>query len=271
MIKLLAVDLDGTCLDDNNNFPLPTLNALKKAQKSGVEVVICTGRAFDCLPTAIKKESFYRYAICSNGALIFDREKGERIYNNSVNYLEFIPILKECQSLNLGITLTVGCQHIIEGEKLYLMAKSFFKSDVDKSILTADAVSYLLSRKENVEEIQIFYSSKNLSQINSMIEKYKTLSSSLSSLYVEFYALNGGKGSGLKVLAKALNIEREEIAVCGDSPNDIPMFKEAGLKFCVANASDSLNELSTHQVESSNEFGVKTAVDIILNLNENFS
>ena len=69
MIKLLAVDMDGTCLNSKGKMTDKTLEALKKAAESGVIVVPTTGRNITCLPKRIQGESFYRYVISSNGAL----------------------------------------------------------------------------------------------------------------------------------------------------------------------------------------------------------
>ena len=44
MIKLLAIDMDGTCLDQRSRMTDRTLDVLRKAAKAGITVVPCTGR-----------------------------------------------------------------------------------------------------------------------------------------------------------------------------------------------------------------------------------
>ena len=68
MIKILAVDMDGTCLDSNGQMAPETLQALKTAAEKGVLVVPTTGRNVNCLPKALKNQDFYRYIISSNGS-----------------------------------------------------------------------------------------------------------------------------------------------------------------------------------------------------------
>ena len=45
MVKLIAIDLDGTLLDKGKYISEKNIEALKFAQKRGIEVVIATGRA----------------------------------------------------------------------------------------------------------------------------------------------------------------------------------------------------------------------------------
>ena len=44
MIKLIALDLDGTLTDDKKNITPHTLSALLEAQSQGVRVVLASGR-----------------------------------------------------------------------------------------------------------------------------------------------------------------------------------------------------------------------------------
>ena len=50
MIKLLAIDMDGTCLDQRSRMTDRTLDVLRKAAKAGITVVPCTGRNLGCIP-----------------------------------------------------------------------------------------------------------------------------------------------------------------------------------------------------------------------------
>ena len=52
-MKLLAIDMDGTCLNSKRKLTDETLDALIKAKKEGVEIVPITGRPFNFLPKSI--------------------------------------------------------------------------------------------------------------------------------------------------------------------------------------------------------------------------
>ncbi|TAI19775.1 Cof-type HAD-IIB family hydrolase, partial [Bacillus velezensis] len=44
-MKLIAIDLDGTLLNSKHQVSLENENALRQAQRDGIEVVVSTGRA----------------------------------------------------------------------------------------------------------------------------------------------------------------------------------------------------------------------------------
>ena len=43
-IKLIAIDIDGTLINDQRQITPKTVTALKKASAAGIKVVLCTGR-----------------------------------------------------------------------------------------------------------------------------------------------------------------------------------------------------------------------------------
>ena len=71
-IKMLAFDLDDTALDGNGQLAPETREAFIKAAEAGIEPVIASGRSFYSLPQELLEVPGIRYAICSNGANLFD-------------------------------------------------------------------------------------------------------------------------------------------------------------------------------------------------------
>ena len=70
MIKLLALDLDGTLLNSSGKIPEANKQAIKKAEEKGVLVTIATGRRFrDALPVGLELE-LNATLITYNGALL---------------------------------------------------------------------------------------------------------------------------------------------------------------------------------------------------------
>jgi HAD superfamily hydrolase (TIGR01484 family) len=69
MIKLLALDLDGTLLNSKGKVPEENRNAIRAAEERGVLVTIATGRRFrDGRPLGIELE-LNAPLITHNGAL----------------------------------------------------------------------------------------------------------------------------------------------------------------------------------------------------------
>ena len=75
-IRLIAVDLDGTVLNDRKQLTPRTAAALTAAAARGVEIVPATGRTAAGLPAELLALPGVRYAITSNGARMMDLAAG---------------------------------------------------------------------------------------------------------------------------------------------------------------------------------------------------
>ncbi|MEI8003540.1 MAG: phosphoglycolate phosphatase [Methanothrix sp.] len=73
------------------------------------------------------------------------------------------------------------------------------------------------------------------------------------------------KGTGLSRIAKRMNIELSEFAAIGDSNSDLPMFRLAGFRASVGNASKELKEISDYVAKA--DYGNGFA-EIINHMNE---
>lgn len=72
------------------------------------------------------------------------------------------------------------------------------------------------------------------------------------------------KGVGLETAAKILNIDPKEIAVIGDSQNDIAMFQAAGISYAVGNAHPLLKAQASSVTKQSFGKGCADAIRSIL-------
>lgn len=74
---------------------------------------------------------------------------------------------------------------------------------------------------------------------------------------------NSSKGNGIEILAKHLNIKKEEIVVMGDGGNDLSMFEVAGYKVAMANGSEILKSKADYVTATNDEDGVAKALEKI--------
>ncbi|MCY8128248.1 Cof-type HAD-IIB family hydrolase, partial [Bacillus spizizenii] len=71
-MKLIAIDLDGTLLNSKHQVSLENENALRQAQRDGIEVVVSTGRAHFDVMSIFKPLGIKTWVISANGAVIHD-------------------------------------------------------------------------------------------------------------------------------------------------------------------------------------------------------
>ena len=97
-IKLLAVDMDGTCLDGRSRMSRETVEALREAARAGITVVPATGRNLHCLPHRLAGErDIYRYVISSNGAVVTDCRTGKDLFRSMIPKETALGLLRDCR------------------------------------------------------------------------------------------------------------------------------------------------------------------------------
>ncbi len=76
-MKLIALDLDGTLLNNKSIISKKNAEAIKYAQDKGIEITISTGRPHFDVCSICKKANISTHIIGSNGASIHFKDKKE--------------------------------------------------------------------------------------------------------------------------------------------------------------------------------------------------
>ena len=262
MNKMLAVDMDGTCLNDKNIISEENLKALRVASHKSIIVVPTTGRALSCLPHQLKGESFYHYVISSNGALLTDIDNNCKLFRALLANEMVISLLEAVEDLKLGISIHANDELILQGKLLAAMGRISYGVDAKQALVVKDVCEYLKVKKCDVEEVQLFFfSDKTRDSLKEILNKYKNIEYAFSDKYVELYSRNANKGNALAALAKKLNIDLKDIACIGDSENDLSMFDVAGFKMAMGNAIDELKNKADVCLNNNNENGVADGIN----------
>lgn len=263
MIKLLAVDMDGTCLDGRSRMSGENLAALRRAAQAGILVVPTTGRSLSCLPYRLRSEKFFRYVISSNGAQVTDLHTGESLFQALIPKRRAMRLVQLAQSLPVSITAHVEQKYLVRGRAFWLMGRVVFGPDAAASICVGNMNRVLRQQAADVEELQFyFFTGRTGRKLRCMLERYAPdCRWAFTDQYVEIFSNNASKGAALAALAARLNIPKEQIACIGDGENDLPMFEAAGLRIAMGNAVPQLKEKASQVSRSNRHNGVAYAID----------
>lgn len=279
MIKLLAVDMDGTCLDRRSRMTDATLEALRKAAGRGVIIVPTTGRNLECIPHRLaagtlfttgamdekKNRDLFRYVISSNGACVTDIRERKEIFRAPVPADDVLPLLRECGKLRLGIASHIRHRYLLEGRFLTMAGRLVYGKDARGVCCVRSMEEFIRKGGYKVEEFQFYFFSPGAEQdVRSVLEKYPDLRAAYTGIYVEVYSKDASKGRALAELARHLDIRKEEIACIGDGENDLSMFEAAGLRIAMGNAVEDLKKQADYVTDSNARDGAAKAVEWIL-------
>ena len=263
MYKAVFVDIDGTLVDENKNVSFKTMNAIKKAKESGIEVIICSGRpryssiAFQELCDASK------YLICTNGSEIYDCNTHQVLYKSAIDIedckvlYEFIEANDMVIKLGFGISRAVNKSEYIDKNEIVL------DEDIETFLSKNDVVQITLSSVDyqKIEEIKaIIQSRPNIKVANEFT--WEVNSQKLHSVHCT--NANISKGNAMAGLCKFLKIDLKQAVAIGDGINDISMIKMAGLGVAMGNASDEIKQVANMVTSSNEESGVGEVLEMIL-------
>lgn len=271
-IKLIALDLDGTFLNEKKEITEGNRRAILDASRIGVKSVVSTGRPYSGLDVQEFLEMGMEYAITVNGAEIYRLADRRCMYAEGMENNRAREIISELKKYDIRIDfLMEGCgygERLAEGRVEELGLPDVMKNYIRKTrILLDDMEAFIKEKNVGISKITLnFYLEEDGTYRDyEKVEKYlETLEdiSFLSGGYHNLEITKKGvhKGKSLEVLADMLGIPVSETMACGDSENDIDMIKAAGVGVAMANASEETKEAADYITLSNEEDGVAFAI-----------
>lgn len=265
-IRLLALDLDGTVLDDEKRISPRTAAALARAMARGVTVIPATGRTASGIAPEFLTLPGIRYAVLSNGARVEDLTEGKTLFR------QYMPVglaLQACDMLE-KYDCTID---LFQDGRGYTTAKNTaaFEARVPANLLPYlrasrtlidDMRGFIALQSGGIEKLTLFFQKEEERQ-RAWAEMEALGLTVVSSLprNMELNAAGVNKGAGLLALAKALGIPPEATMACGDGGNDIAMLKAAGVGVAMGNAFEEVKAAADFVTATNNEDGVALAVE----------
>lgn len=260
-ISLIATDLDGTFLAKNSVVTDENLNAVEKFKTKNVATIPITGRTLFEIPEKIRNNNNFRYFVFSNGAGIYDKEKGTIFYAPIENKTAK-SIFNILNSYDTLIEIYSFGNPLIDKNKFnkktfdyYSVDKNYISCMIETRVPVNDFYNIINKDNIKIEMFNVFFKNKEdrqecLDKI-SCYEGVEVTTSMDNNLEIIKKGVN--KGASLENLCNILNIDTNFVIALGDSKNDISMFKKAGTKLAVRNACNELKSIADTVICNNNE------------------
>lgn len=261
--KIIASDLDGTLLNNASQVSRENIEAIAGLTAKGVWFVPCSGRTFAEIPQAIRENENIRYIIHSNGAVVLDKQTGNRIQTCIPNALgrKIMDILTACQT-----HITIRCDGNCYVDSKQQTPEDFVYYNVIEAHV--DCVHHYAQYRDDFN--QLAYSLDNAEVFSAFFHSYeeklacrKLLEADgrlrvveASEYNLEIMNIEAGKGNALYALCDLLGVDYEATISMGDSDNDSSVTQAAGLGLAMENACDSLKAIADEIICSNEEHGV---------------
>ncbi len=267
-IKLISLDLDGTLLDSKKRLSSRNEKALKDCIARGIHIVPTTGRTVDGVPSVIKEIPGVRYAIATNGAIIYDMKEQKVIDSRMLDHDRALDILRMLEPYPVMFDPYINGRGISEERFLNHMDEFGLTKELQDMVrITRDVVPNIIRHVEEtkcpIEKINIFFKEAALKeQIREILKGFSGLiiTSSIP-LNLEINNLEATKGKGILRLASYLGISRNQTMAFGDGENDMSMIEEAGIGVVMENGIESLKKKADYITKSNDEDGVAAGIE----------
>ena len=225
---LIAIDLDGTLIDDKKDISPNTFKILKELIKKGHHVILASGRPYKAILPYKEKLGLKTPTIAYNGAAIIDDSDVFTTFTYHYDRNVIINIVHDLKDEIKNVLLeTLDEIWMLKEDEDIL--KTFFHEGVKthfgplEKILDKDPITFI------IEPNTPSYNDK----INRRINEEKYLRCRFWSFlpFDEVYDVRVDKSIALKKIAAHLKVKKDHIIAFGDMDNDFKMLKFAKFGF----------------------------------------
>lgn len=266
--KLIAIDLDGTTLNQDSMITSKTKETLKKAINAGHHVSIATGRPFRMSHQFYQQLELTTPMVNFNGALVhipnqhWDGER-ETLINREIAF----EILSQKKQLNLDFiaaenrhTFFIDSFDFFD-EKIFASSRPGEKNLLSPKNLTTNPTSLLVRTDKRFAEA---VSAELTRQFGSYVD-VRTWGGPTAILEIVSKGIQ--KAKGVQEIANYLSIDQQDVIAFGDEHNDLELLDYAGWGVAMANGTDQLKGIANDVTPLSNqEDGLAVYLEKLLKL-----
>ena len=248
-VKLIALDLDDTLLNDDREITDLNVQALQECVQKGIYIVLCSGRAEDAILPFVRRlqiagKEAGRFLIAINGCSIFDLHKRQNIFCKKV---EPEVLLRANQiAEDFGLRSEVYTPDTI----YYREATKWTKLDVDLCGLKGQAVTdYDDFLKKGFTKMLVPGEPEQLLELQKILRdefKERAVIFTSKPYFLEILPPACGKGEAVSWLANELSIPQKFTMGFGDSMNDESLIKMCGYGVAMCNGLEAIKNMASH-------------------------
>jgi len=269
--KLVFLDIDGTLNVSGKSISQPVTNALVQAKKNGHKIFISTGRLNSSISESVKAIPFDggifsagRY-LTVEGNIIFDEYMLPKVVQQIQELFKTLNIKQSIETCygayvdwyNDKWTISYDewqqLTQIIGGPERHNI-EEYQNKPTYKIVFIVDSEQYANKVADSVNKIATTNNIPNLSTVifGRMIKDIPLIIGEVSDSTIN-------KGTALLEICKYYNADPQNTIAFGDSMNDAPIIKQAGLGIAMANSELGLFAIADEICDSVKNDGIVSA------------
>lgn len=263
MYKLIAIDMDGTLLNNAREISLRTYNTIQDAKSAGIKIVLASGRPLEGLRPYLEYLGLTGdddFVIAYNGSLVQRVGNSEVLHRTTLRGSDAKRLQKVATQLDLFI-------HAFSTEQGLITHQYNQWTEIESSLNCVPVCETDFEQIDDNDHLIKIMMVAGETALDNAIAKlpaalrldYTVVRS--APYFLEFLHLESNKGLGVAHLANILGIAAEQVMCIGDAENDHHMLKFAGLSVAMGNASPETKALADYIAPNNDQDGVAVAIE----------
>ncbi|MCB5301145.1 Cof-type HAD-IIB family hydrolase [Yersinia bercovieri] len=261
-IKIIAVDMDGTFLNDQMSFDRQRFSAqYSQLKENGIKFVVASGNQYYQLisffPDIVNEIAF----VAENGAYVSN--ENTEIFCGEIASDDCHHVLKTLLPIPYLDVILCGKNGAYmlssSDEEFYTtMSKYYHRLKIidDFNQVTEPAFKFAISLpNEKLPDFMTFIEYELAGIVTPVSSGHGSVDLIIPGVH---------KANGIKLLQNIWGVKDEEVVTFGDGGNDVEMLQYAGFGYAMANAPDNIKRIAKYQTNSNNDSGVLNIIDKIL-------
>lgn len=260
--RLIAMDLDGTLLDQRSRVTPRTRAALERAHAAGVAVAVATGRSYALLRYFTDGLPLTGPQITFNGAIVVDPVSGHPMFLQAVPEVWITPVLAFLREHDIYSCYYTESEIYVRGRSP--LERALVPPNFPQPITTDDLEGLL--HLPCIKLVAVAEPAR-IGALRPEAERafgQHLYITQTSSVLLEFLHPAVSKGAALARAMADLGVDPAQVIAFGDSHNDIGMLQVAGLGVAMANASPEVRAIAGAIAPSNTEDGIAVMLDEVL-------
>lgn len=252
--KILALDMDGTALNDEGVLTFDAIQAINLAQKNNCVVCFVTGRRDIDIEPMNEQCKSVDYLLMNNGAKIIDLVEKRVWFNRIIDEETSKRLVTYCIENNILLYvvaglfwavnyMTEGVEHYAKGlksqPKIYHTYKDLPLKSIDGFMVTDQGAHVAEFIQQNKMPLYCIQSEPNC---------------------IDIIPEGSGKWEAIELIARELNVEHKNVIAVGNYNNDIDMITKAGVGVAVANALKEVKDAADYVTIADNNHNPITEI-----------
>jgi Cof subfamily protein (haloacid dehalogenase superfamily) len=270
-VRFIALDIDGTLLDEHSQLPAANRDAVAEASARGIEIALVTGRRYDFAIPVAQQFPCPLTMIVNNGALV-KSSSGEtqlvnllpvgvaaKVLEETSTYREMASVCFNRPRENQVIYERIDYEDPLRGTYFVRNREYLGEMIPLRDCLTEDPIQVMFTGYANqAREVEEYLSHLPFASDYSMAT---TIYEKRDFGLVDVIAPGCSKGATLAEWVRRRGLRREDVMAIGDNLNDMEMLQYAGLPVVMGNSLPQLKTKGWHETLRNDECGVAAAIE----------